>query len=81
MVALTETMTEYNEKMVTKSLQLLRDGFMNEFATYVHVDERTSQLLMELATEFVQENIPVVDEDNQVELGMMLMENIDIIAR
>jgi hypothetical protein len=38
-------------------------------------------LLAELATEFVDANIPVVDEDNQVELSMMLIETLDIIAR
>jgi hypothetical protein len=38
-------------------------------------------LLAELATEFVDSNIPVVDEDNQVELSMMLLETVDLIAR
>jgi hypothetical protein len=38
-------------------------------------------LLHELASEFVDANIPVVDEDNQVELAMMLLESLDIIAR
>jgi hypothetical protein len=39
------------------------------------------ELLHELASEFVDANIPVVDEDNQVELAMMLLESLDIIAR
>jgi len=38
-------------------------------------------LLAELASEFVDTNIPVVDEDNQVELAMLLIESLDIIAR
>ena len=66
---------------VTKSLRLLCDGFKSEFATFAYADERMTELLMELATEFVEVNIPVVDEDNQCELQFMLMESLDIIAR
>ena len=66
---------------VTKSLRLLRDGFKSEFATSVLADERTTELFAELASEFVDANIPVVDEDNQMELAMMLLESLDIIAR
>ena len=70
-----------NELSVTKSLQLLRDGFKNELATYVYADERMTELLMELVSDFVETNIPVVDEYNRTELAMMLMETLDIIAR
>ena len=69
------------ELFVTKSLQLLRDGFKNELATYVYADERTTQLFAELISEFVEANIPVVDDENQMELSMMLLETLDIIAR
>ena len=70
-----------NEITVTKSLKLLRDGFKNEFATAVFADERTIELLGQLASEFVDANIPVIDEDNQMELAMMLLESVDIVAR
>ena len=69
------------ELSVTKSLQLLRDGFKNELATYVYADERMSELLMELVSDFVEVNIPVIDEYNRTELAMMLMETLDIVAR
>ena len=72
---------EINELTVTKSLRLLRDGFKSEFATSVFSDERTTQLFAELASEFVDANIPVVDEDNRMELAMMLLESLDVIAR
>jgi len=72
---------DIKELTVTKSLNLLRDGFKNEFATFVFADERTTELFAQLATEFVDANIPVVDEDNQMELSMMLLESLDIIAR
>ncbi len=70
-----------NELTVTKSLRLLCNGFKSEFATSVFANERTTELLAQLASEFVDANIPVVDEDNQVELSMMLLESLDIIAR
>ena len=66
---------------VTKSLKLLRDGFKNEFATFVYANERMTELLHELASEFVDSNIPVVDDQNQVELAFMLLESLDIVAR
>jgi hypothetical protein len=72
---------EIKELTVTKSLRFLRDGFKSEFATSVFADERTIELFAELANEFVDANIPVVDEDNRMELAMMLLESLDIIAR
>ena len=69
------------ELSVTKSLQLLRDGFKNELATYVYADERMTELLMELVSDFVEVNIPVVDEHNRMELAMMMIESLDVIAR
>ena len=70
-----------NELSVTKSLKLLCNGFKSEFATFAFDDERMTELLMELSMEFVEANIPVVDEYNRTELAMMLMETLDIIAR
>lgn len=70
-----------NELSVTKSLKLLRDGFKRDLATYVLTDERMVDLLMELVSDFVEANIPVVDQDNRTELAMMLMETLDVVAR
>jgi hypothetical protein len=72
---------DINELTVTKSLKLLRDGFKSEFATFAYADERMTELLQELASEFVDANIPVVDDHNQMELALMLMETLDIVAR
>lgn len=70
-----------HELTVTKSLKLLRDGFKSDLATYVYADNRMNELLMELVSDFVETNIPVVDQDNRTELAMMLMETLDIVAR
>ena len=69
-----------NELTVTKSLKLLRDGFKNELATSIFADERTIELFAELISEFVDTNIPIVDENNRMELTMMLLETLDIVA-
>ena len=70
-----------NELSVTKSLKLLCDGFKNELATFLFSDERTTELFAQLISEFVETNIPVVDDENQMELSMMLLETLDIVAR
>lgn len=72
---------QIKEMTVTKSLKLLCDGFKSEFATFTFADERTLELLAQLASEFVDANIPVVDDENQMELSMMLLETLDIVAR
>ena len=74
---MTETM---NDQKITKSLQLLRDGFKNEFANYVYEDERLTTLLMELSMEFVDANVPITDDDLQIELAQMFIETISISA-
>jgi hypothetical protein len=78
-------MTDYNQEIkdltVTRSLRLLRDGFKSDFATFAYADERMTVLLQQLASEFVDANIPIVDEDVEIDLALMLMETVDIIAR
>ena len=69
---------DIKELTVTKSLKLLRDGFKSEFATFAFADERMTDLLQQLSAEFVESNVPVVDEDNQLELALMLMETVNI---
>ena len=79
------TMTDYNQEIkdltVTRSLRLLRDGFKHDFATFAYADERMTTLLQQLASEFIDANIPIVDEDVEIDLAMMLMETVDVIAR
>ena len=72
---------QIKEMTVTKSLKLLRDGFKNELATSLFADERTTELFDQLISEFVETNIPVIDEEHQFELSMMLLESLDIVAR
>ena len=77
MISLPNTMNS-SENLTTQSLRLLAEGFFTQFADKVYQDERFTELMMEISTEFVQENIPIVEEMYQVELSMMLMEKIKI---
>jgi hypothetical protein len=74
-------MTYTKNETVTKSLKLLCNGFKSEFATSVFADERTTELFSQFASEFVEANIPVIDDENQIELALMLLESLDIVAR
>ena len=67
---LPKIMTDQN----TKALLLLRDGFKDEFWRFVANNERFDQLMADLATEFVEENIPIVDEDLKIDMAMLLRE-------
>ena len=61
-----------------KSLQLLRDGFMNELIEKIYSDEMFTETIMDLTSEFVEENIPLVDEDHKYDLALMMMEQIKL---
>jgi len=61
-----------------KSLQLLRDGFITELTENIYSDERFTQLIMDLTSEFVEQNIPIVDEDLKMDLSLMMMESIKV---
>ena len=61
-----------------KSLQLLRDGFMTELTEKIYSDERFTEIIMDLTSEFVEENIPIVDEDLKMDLSLMMMESIKV---
>ena len=67
--------------MVTKSLRLLRDGFKEQLVDYIYSDERTTDLLHELVSEFVDNNIPIIDEDIRIELAMMMLDTVTIAPR
>ena len=63
---------------VSKSLDLLAEGFKKEFAEVVMQDERFVDALMSISTEFVSKNIPIVDEDILTEMCLALMDKIGI---
>ena len=66
-------MNRYDE-----AVRRLADGFSEEFAEFCAADERLHELCMELASEFVEENIPVVSEDSQIDLAAELIMSITV---
>ena len=61
-----------------KALQLLTQGFKNDLAQSIYEDEKFTLLMMELSIKFVEDNVPIVEEDIQRELALMLMETLNI---
>jgi len=61
-----------------KSLQLLQEGFKQDFAVSVIESEEFTELLMELSQEFVEKNIPLVDEDDVQDMAFLLMESVKL---
>jgi len=61
-----------------KPLHLLRDGFKQDFATYVFECEEFSALLMDKSLDFIEENIPIVDDDVRHDLAFLMMESIKL---
>ena len=67
-----------NQTQVTRSLKLLRDGNMVDFVEKIYNDERFTQLLMDLSSEYVEENVPILDEDLKYDLALMMIETISV---
>ena len=61
-------MNKYDE-----AVRKLADGFSEMFSETVSADERFHDLLMEMAEEFVAQEIPVVSEDSVTDLAAELM--------
>ena len=56
-----------------EAIRRLADGYKEEFAEVVAADERFHELLMELSSEFVAENLPIVSEDDATDMAYELM--------
>ena len=63
---------------VTKSLQILRDGYMVDFMERIYSNERFAELMMDLSAEYIEENIPLLDEDMKYELALMMYECVHV---
>ena len=61
-------MNKYDE-----AVRKMADGFSEMFAEAVAADERFHDLLMDLASEFVSQELPIVGEDSQIDMAAELM--------
>jgi len=69
-----------DQKLRNKSLHLLAHGYKKEFAKKVYLDDRFVDLIQELAADFVEENIPVVNEEDRLDLALLLFETLNVVA-
>ena len=60
-------------------LMLLSNGFSHEFVDYVLSSERYTELIMELADEFVDNNIPLNDEQLRTDMAFELIQKTSLI--
>ena len=61
-----------------EAIRRLADGFSGEFAEFCAGHEMMHDLMMELAEQFVEENIPVVSEDSQTDLAAELLMSVTV---
>jgi len=61
-----------------EAIRCLAAGFVSEFAEFAAGDERMHELMMELASEFVDANLPIVKEDDSTDVAYELMVGITI---
>ena len=65
-------------KNQNKALHLLRDGFKEQFAISVFDSEKFFDLVMDLSVDFVDENIPIVDDELRHDMALLLCESIKL---
>ena len=61
-----------------EAVRRLAQGFSDEFAEFCAGDERMHEIMMDLASEFVNTNIPIVNEDDQTDVACELIMNITV---
>ena len=61
-----------------EAIRLLAQGFSSQFAEEIAGDERMHELMMDLASEFVETNIPIVKEEDQVDVAAELLMNVTV---
>ena len=71
-------MTTTTPNLYNESVRRLADGFSSEFAEFCAGDERVHEIMMLLASEFVETNIPVVSEDSHHDVATELIMGITV---
>jgi len=60
------------------AIRLLANGFSDEFAEFCAGDERMHEMMLELAGEFVEQNIPIVDEEGANDVAVELLMSVTV---
>jgi len=70
---MTNSINRYDE-----SIRLLATGFSVQFAEELAGDERIHDIMMEIAQEFVEREVPIVSEDSQIDLAVELIMGVTV---
>ena len=73
---MTHTIPTMNHR--DNAIRLLAAGFAEEFADFAAGHDKMQELMMDLAYDFVNENIPIVDEDGTFDVAHELIMNTTI---
>ena len=58
------------------AIRLLASGYASEFADVCAGNEKIHEIMMELASEFVEQNIPIVDEESANDVAVELLMSV-----
>ena len=61
-----------------EAIRLLAQGFSTQFAEAIAGDDRVHELMMELASEFVEKNIPIIKEEDQIDVAAELLMSVTV---
>ena len=61
-----------------EAVRRLADGFSSEFAEFCAGDERMHEVMMDLASEFVDTNLPIVKDDDAHDVATELIMAITV---
>ena len=70
-----------NHNQANFALKLLSEGFKDQLAEAILSNEDFIELAHEITSDFIEQNIPLVDEEHKLELGFMLLDSITIRPR
>ena len=72
--------TTYTQAAYAEAIRRLSAGYVSEFAEFAAGDERMHELMMQLASEFVDANLPIVREEDAIDVASELQLGITIRA-
>ena len=67
-----------DNKVYNEAIRKVSSGYSQQFAEFCAGDERVHDIIMELATKFVEEQIPVLDEDAEGDVAYELFMGITV---
>ena len=72
--------TTYTQAAHAEAIRRLSSAYASEFAEFAAGDERMHELMMELASEFVDANLPIVKEEDAIDVAAELHLGITVRA-